>query len=149
MGSRRFAPAKRRRRSSATTCSCCNHDAMLTPCRQVVESCNWVYMDGTETHGSSSVTVITKYGRHTRFTFFEVWAPQIPVEVALSDNMLSQIKGWKVLSRQASSRCLLNAFRLSIDDMACIWTYFCFATRYYVIHKSFITECYSHFSKYS
>jgi len=67
-----------------------------------VESCGWVYMDGTETHGSSSVTVITKYGRHTRFTFFEVWAPHIPVDVVLSDTVLEQVKGWKVPGRPES-----------------------------------------------
>jgi len=69
---------------------------------QVVESCGWVYMDGSETHGSSSVTVITKYGRHTRFTFFEVWAPHVPVDVILSDNVLEQVKGWKVPARPES-----------------------------------------------
>lgn len=68
----------------------------------MVESCGWVYMDGTETHGSSSVTVITKYGRHTRFTFFEVWAPHIPVDVVLSDTVLEQVKGWKVAGRPES-----------------------------------------------
>lgn len=97
-------------------------------------------MDGTETHGSSSVTVITKYGRHTRFTFFEVWAPQIPVEVALSDNMLSQIKGWKVLSRQASSRCLLITFTLFFDDRLGILTVCCSAIKRYVAIKNKLTH---------
>ena len=60
-------------------------------------------MDGSEKHGSSTVTVITKYGRHTRFTFFKVWAPQLPVEVSLSDTTLSQIKAWKIPSRPPSS----------------------------------------------
>ena len=72
----------------------------------MVESCGWVYMDGSEAHGSSSVTVITKYGRHTRFTFFEVWAPHIPVDVVLSDSVLEQVKGWKVPARPESRYCL-------------------------------------------
>jgi len=73
---------------------------------KVVESCGWVYMDGSEAHGSSSVTVITKYGRHTRFTFFEVWAPHVPVDVILSDTVLEQVKGWKVPARPESRYCI-------------------------------------------
>lgn len=54
-----------------------------------------VYLDGTESRGSPSVNVIAKYGRHTKFLFFKVWVPELPLDVELSDNKLSQIKGWK------------------------------------------------------
>ena len=66
-------------------------------------------MDGTETKGSSTVSVITKYGRHTKFIYFQVWIPELPVEVTLSDNQLSQIKGWKVPNQPTRSRsvCLI------------------------------------------
>src|SRR6218665_494493 len=80
---------------------CCGH-------MQVVESCSWVYLDGTEARGSSSVTVITKYGRHTKFLFFQVWMPEIPLEVTLSDPQLSQIKGWKVPNQPTGSRSTEN-----------------------------------------
>ena len=63
---------------------------------QVVQSCNLVYMDGTETRGSPSVSIIAKYGRHTKFMFFKVWFPEVPLDIELSDSRLSQIKGWKV-----------------------------------------------------
>ena len=63
---------------------------------QVAQSCNLVYMDGTETKGSASVSIIAKYGRHNEFLFFRVWIPDFPLEIQLSDDKLSQIKGWKV-----------------------------------------------------
>lgn len=71
---------------------------------QVVESCSWVYLDGTESRGSSSVTVIAKYGRHTKFLFFQVWMPEIPLEVTLSDPLLSHVKGWKVPNQSSNPR---------------------------------------------
>ena len=63
-------------------------------------SCNIVYLDGSETKGSPSVSVIAKFGRHTKFLFFKVWVPEIPLQVELSDTKLSQIKGWKAPQHQ-------------------------------------------------
>ena len=67
---------------------------------QVAQSCNLVYLDGTETRGSQSVSVIAKYGRHTQFLFFRVWEPELPLDIQLSDEKLSQIKGWKAPKHQ-------------------------------------------------
>jgi transmembrane protein 132 len=67
---------------------------------QVVQSCNLVYLDGSEKKGSPSVSVIAKYGRHTKFLFFRVWVPELPLEIELSDDKLSQIKGWKTPKQQ-------------------------------------------------
>ena len=69
-------------------------------CMQVAQSCNLVYLDGSETKGSGSVSVIAKYGRHTQFLFFRVWVPNIPLDIELSDSKLSQIKGWKTPKHQ-------------------------------------------------
>ena len=71
---------------------------------QVAESCQLVYVDGSETRGSQSVSVIAKYGRHTRFLFFRVWVPEVPLEIELSDYKLSNIKGWKAPPRNSGSR---------------------------------------------
>ena len=60
-----------------------------------------VYLDGTENKGSPSVNVIAKYGRHTKFLFFKVWVPELPLDVELSDSKLSQIKAWKAPVHQA------------------------------------------------
>ena len=62
---------------------------------QVSQSCNLVYLDGSETRGSPSVSVIAKYGRHTKFLFFQVWVPEMPLEIEMSDTKLSQIRRWK------------------------------------------------------
>ena len=61
-------------------------------------ACDVVYLDGTETRGSSE-SVIAKYGRLTKFLFFRVWVPKFPLEIELSDQRLSQVKMWKVPPR--------------------------------------------------
>ena len=66
----------------------------------MVQSCNLVYLDGTESKGSPSVSVIAKYGRHTKFLFFRVWIPELPLVIEMSDSKLSQIKGWKTPRQQ-------------------------------------------------
>ena len=58
--------------------------------------CDLVYFDGLETKGLSSVSIIAKYGRHTKFLFFRVWIPEFPLDIELSDAKLSQISGWRV-----------------------------------------------------
>lgn len=59
-----------------------------------------VYVDGTESKGSASVSVIAKYGPHTKFLYFRVWTPQLPLTIDISDNRLSLIKDWIVPTRR-------------------------------------------------
>ena len=78
---------------------------------QVAQSCNLVYLDGSETKGCQSVSVIAKYGRHTKFLFFRVWVPEIPLEIELSDTKLSNIKGWKAPAQSRQTNPLLHTAR--------------------------------------
>lgn len=63
---------------------------------KVSSSCTSVYVDGSEIRGSSNGTVLVKYGTYTGMARFTVWMPQFPLEVAVHDYRLSQIKGWRV-----------------------------------------------------
>lgn len=63
---------------------------------QVSTSCSSVYVDGTETEGSSNASIIIKYGSTSGLARFTVWMPEYPLEVAVTDFRLSQIKGWKI-----------------------------------------------------
>lgn len=53
-------------------------------------------MDGTETDGSSNASIVIKYGSNSGLARFTVWMPEYPLEVAVLDFRLSQIKGWKI-----------------------------------------------------
>lgn len=63
---------------------------------QVSTSCSSVYVDGTETEGSSNASIIIKYGSTSGLARFTVWMPEYPLEVFVTDYRLSQIKGWKI-----------------------------------------------------
>ena len=56
-----------------------------------------MYVDGSEAHGSSNASVVVKYGSYQGIARFTVWMPEFPLEVAVADTRLSQIKGWRVL----------------------------------------------------
>jgi len=84
--------------TSHTTCHSGDEEVL-----KVAESCQLVYVDGSEARGSQSVSVIAKYGRHTRFLFFRVWVPEVPLEVELSDYKLSNVKGWKAPPRNTGA----------------------------------------------
>ncbi|XP_022254425.1 transmembrane protein 132C-like [Limulus polyphemus] len=62
---------------------------------KVSPSCTSVYLDGSEIRGSQNASVLVKYGTYTGQAHFLVWMPQLPLEVNLSDNKLSQVKGWR------------------------------------------------------
>lgn len=55
-----------------------------------------MYVDGTETEGSSNASIVIKYGSNSGLARFTVWMPEYPLEVAVTDFRLSQIKGWKI-----------------------------------------------------
>lgn len=63
---------------------------------QVSSSCSSVYVDGSELRGSSNASVFVKYGTYQGLARFTVWMPEFPLEVAVADFRLSQIKGWKI-----------------------------------------------------
>lgn len=62
---------------------------------KVSPSCTSVYLDGSEIRGSQNASVLVKYGTYTGQAHFLVWMPELPLEIRLADNRLSQIKGWK------------------------------------------------------
>lgn len=64
--------------------------------KKVSTSCSSVYVDGTETEGSSNASIVIKYGSNSGLARFTVWMPEYPLEVAVTDFRLSQIKGWKI-----------------------------------------------------
>ncbi|CAK9819472.1 Phospholipase A(2) [Anthophora quadrimaculata] len=69
---------------------------------KVSSSCSSVYVDGSETRGSSNASVLVKYGTYTGLAKFTVWMPEFPLQVTVGDTRLSQIKGWKVPEEHAS-----------------------------------------------
>lgn len=63
---------------------------------QVSSSCGSVYVDGSEQRGSVNGSVLVKYGTYTGLAKFTVWMPEFPLELAVADTRLSQLKSWRV-----------------------------------------------------
>ena len=64
---------------------------------QVTSSCSSVYVDGSETRGSSNATILVKYETFTGTASFMVWMPELAeLDIAISDTKLSQIYDWTV-----------------------------------------------------
>lgn len=63
---------------------------------QVSSSCGSVYVDGSEARGSINGSVLVKYGTYTGLAQFTVWMPEFPLELAVADTRLSQLKSWRV-----------------------------------------------------
>lgn len=63
---------------------------------QVDKHCRRVFVDGTEQSGSLSVAIQSSYEGRTADLYLSVWMPEFPLEVVLSDDKLSMIKGWKI-----------------------------------------------------
>ncbi|XP_046910174.2 transmembrane protein 132C dtn isoform X3 [Dermatophagoides farinae] len=74
-------------------CSCQSIDESIL---KVSTSCTSVYLDGSEIRGSQNATILIRYGSFIGQGNFVVWMPQIPLEVRVSDDKLSQIKKWRV-----------------------------------------------------
>lgn len=77
--------------SAKATCHSQSRDSL-----KVSSSCENVYLDGSETHGFSEVTILAKYTHYLGYTTVAVWVPRLPLEIVVSDRKLSQIRGWKV-----------------------------------------------------
>ncbi|XP_060068724.1 transmembrane protein 132C-like [Ylistrum balloti] len=80
--------------SEETACHSAEEDVL-----KVTSNCSSVYVDGTERRGSHNVTIIAKSGRNTAFVNVRVWIPAEHLDVQLSDEKLSQVRGWKVSQR--------------------------------------------------
>ncbi|XP_066247683.1 transmembrane protein 132E [Euwallacea similis] len=63
---------------------------------KVSSSCGSVYVDGSEQRGSINGSVLVKYGTYTGLAKFTVWMPEFPLELAVADTRLSQLKSWRV-----------------------------------------------------
>ena len=62
---------------------------------KVSPSCTSVYLDGSEVRGDQNATILIKYGGASYQKNFIVWRPELPIDVRVEDNKLSQIRGWK------------------------------------------------------
>lgn len=74
---------------------------VLTSCSsclplQVSINCDYVYVNGKETRGSMNARVIFSYEHLSAPLELTVWVPKLPLNLQLSDNSLSFIKGWRV-----------------------------------------------------
>ncbi|CAG2170321.1 unnamed protein product, partial [Oppiella nova] len=71
---------------------------------KVSPSCTSVYLDGSEVRGDQNATILIKYGGASYQKNFVVWRPELPIDIRVDDNKLSQIKSWKTqLKRKHSS----------------------------------------------
>ncbi|KAJ0057220.1 hypothetical protein NL108_002162, partial [Boleophthalmus pectinirostris] len=82
-----------------TSCTSTQPDVL-----KVSESCDYVYVDGTETMGRSSVMVNFTYGFLNAQLEMRVWMPRLPMTIQIADPELSQIKGWRVPITTGSRR---------------------------------------------
>lgn len=62
---------------------------------KVSPSCTSVYLDGSEVRGDQNATILIKYGGASYQKNFIVWRPELPIDIRVEDNKLSQIRGWK------------------------------------------------------
>ncbi|KAF4073219.1 hypothetical protein AMELA_G00256290 [Ameiurus melas] len=77
--------------SSFVECKSSNEDII-----KVSMSCDYVYVNGKETRGSMNARVIFSYEHLNAPLELTVWVPKLPLNLQLSDNSLSFIKGWRV-----------------------------------------------------
>ncbi|XP_047425005.1 transmembrane protein 132D isoform X2 [Mugil cephalus] len=77
--------------TSYTGCRSTDEDVV-----KVSDRCDYVYVNGKETRGKSSVMVNFTYGFLSAQLEMSVWTPRLPLLLDVSDPELSQIKGWRV-----------------------------------------------------
>ncbi|KAM9440665.1 transmembrane protein 132E isoform 1-T1 [Clarias gariepinus] len=77
--------------SSFVECKSSNEDTI-----KVSMNCDYVYVNGKEARGSMNARVIFSYEHLSAPLELTVWVPKLPLNVQLSDNSLSFIKGWRV-----------------------------------------------------
>ena len=82
---------------------------------KVSPSCTSVYLDGSEVRGDQNATVLIKYGGASYQKNFIVWRPELPIDIRVEDNKLSQIKSWKTQIKRKQSMYDIEE-ELSIGD---------------------------------
>ncbi|CCD73884.1 Transmembrane protein 132 homolog [Caenorhabditis elegans] len=115
-----------------TQSHCISSDANII---KVSPTCSSVYLDGSESNGSSDAQVYAHYLRYTTTYSFRVWFPKLPLKIWMSSSTLSTIKNWKVgfwrdlplgggvkRSRAARQFACVNRFQHShVKVLASLW----------------------------
>uniref|UniRef100_A0A8C4Q8U4 Transmembrane protein 132D n=1 Tax=Eptatretus burgeri TaxID=7764 RepID=A0A8C4Q8U4_EPTBU len=63
---------------------------------KVSAGCEWVYVDGSETHGSTKARVHVMFEKLAHTVELVVWFPRIPLILKMSPPALSVVDGWRV-----------------------------------------------------
>lgn len=63
---------------------------------QVSDRCDYVFVSGRETKGKVKMTVNFTYSYLIAQLELNIWMPQLPLQIEVSDTELSQIKSWRV-----------------------------------------------------
>lgn len=78
--------------------SCSSADESIL---KVSPSCTSVYLDGSEIRGSHNASVVVRYGTYIGHAHFQVWLPELPLDIHVQDERLSQIRNWKAPKEMA------------------------------------------------
>lgn len=60
------------------------------------DRCDYVFVNGKETKGKVKTLVNFTYSYMSAQLELNVWVPQLPLQIEVSDTELSQIKSWRV-----------------------------------------------------
>uniref|UniRef100_A0A7N8XAG9 Transmembrane protein 132D n=1 Tax=Mastacembelus armatus TaxID=205130 RepID=A0A7N8XAG9_9TELE len=77
--------------SEYTDCSSTDEDVL-----KVSDRCDYVFVNGKETKGKVKMIVNFTYSYLSAQLELNVWMPQLPLQIEVSDTELSQIKSWRV-----------------------------------------------------
>ncbi|XP_034451170.1 transmembrane protein 132D [Hippoglossus hippoglossus] len=77
--------------SDYTDCSSSDEDVL-----KVSDRCDYVFVNGKETKGKVKMMVNFTYSYLSAQLEMNVWMPQLPLQIEVSDTELSQIKSWRV-----------------------------------------------------
>ncbi|XP_060928068.1 transmembrane protein 132D [Limanda limanda] len=77
--------------SDYTECSSSDEDVL-----KVSDRCDFVFVNGKETKGQVKMMVNFTYSYLSAQLEMNVWMPQLPLQIEVSDTELSQIKSWRV-----------------------------------------------------
>uniref|UniRef100_A0A3Q3VLK8 Uncharacterized protein n=1 Tax=Mola mola TaxID=94237 RepID=A0A3Q3VLK8_MOLML len=77
--------------SDYTDCSSTDEDVL-----KVSDRCDYVFVNGKETKGKVKMMVNFTYSYMSAQLELNVWIPQLPLQIEVSDTELSQIKSWRV-----------------------------------------------------
>ncbi|TKS79038.1 Transmembrane protein 132D [Collichthys lucidus] len=77
--------------SDYTDCSSTDEDVL-----KVSDRCDYVFVNGKEMKGKVKMVVNFTYSYLSAQLELNVWMPQLPLQIEVSDSELSQIKSWRV-----------------------------------------------------